>query len=116
MEIGRHHIAVLRCDPDNIADPNGSPFICNRPLATTTRKIVYRLHSLTEGLYIASRQLTYVGHQSSSRARIGAACTNAVNIWLLPDFGLPRQFRDIWRGSVRTERKLAGAQGEPFLC
>ena len=67
MEIGRHHIAVLRCDPDNIADPNGSPFVCNRSLATATRKIVYRLHSLTEGLNIASRQLTYVGHQSISR-------------------------------------------------
>src|SRR5205814_2945890 len=102
MEIGRHHIAVLRCDPDNIADPNGSPFICNRPLATATRKIVYRLHSLTEGLYIASRQLTYVGHQPSSPARIGAACTNAVNIWLLPDFGLPRQFRDTTKALARN--------------
>src|SRR5947207_15924092 len=102
MEIGRHHIAVLRCDPDNIADPNGSPFICNRPLATTTRKIVYRLHSLTEGLNIASRQLTYVGHQSSSRARVGAACTNAVNIWLLLDFGLPLQFRDTTKALARS--------------
>jgi hypothetical protein len=32
----------------------------------------------------------------------GAACTNAVNIWLLPDFGLALQFRDTTKALARS--------------
>src|SRR5207248_8558091 len=33
---------------------------------------------------------------------IGAGCANSVNIWLLPDFRLPRQFRDTTRALARS--------------
>src|SRR5437868_7591164 len=33
---------------------------------------------------------------------IGAGCANTVNIWLLPDFGLPPQFRDTTKALARS--------------
>jgi hypothetical protein len=55
-KVGRHLIAIVRCDRDNIADPNITPLVRNRRLVPAPPQSIYHLDGVAENRYIVFRQ------------------------------------------------------------